>query len=82
MRAHTHTHKKEVLFGRKRREYPVVYEGQTFPFGKLILIAEIKNFCGVASFKSGLSHTRSAKFSDSAPHTFSFVRFFPAIILH
>ena len=42
----------------------MVYEGQTFPFGKLILIDEIKNFCGVASFKSGLSDTRPAKFSD------------------
>ena len=45
------THKKKgVLFGRKRKEYPVVYGGQTFPFGKLILIAEIKNFCGLTSF--------------------------------
>ena len=53
----------------------MVYEGQTFPFGKLLLIAEIKNFCGVASFKSGLSDTRLAKFSDSARtrfHQYSF----------
>ena len=72
MRAHTHTHThtKRVLFGRKRREYPVVYEGQTFPSGKLILIAEIKNFCGVARFKSGLSETRRAKFNLLEPELF------------
>jgi len=72
-----HTQKKKgVLFGRKHREYPVEYEGQTFPFGKLILIAEIKNFCGVASFKSGLSDTRPAKFSDSARTRFHLYSFF------
>ena len=73
---HTHTQKKGLLFGRKRREYPVEYEGQTFPFGKLILIAEIKNFCGVASFRSGLSDTRPAKFSDSARTRFHLYSFF------
>jgi hypothetical protein len=55
----------------------VVYEGQTFPFGKLILIAEIKNFCGVASFKSSrLSDTRPAKFSDSSGTHFHLYCFF------